>query len=34
MKNGKVVVFFGCSMRGGHKVVSREELAMFPYIIE
>lgn len=30
----KVLVFFGCSMRGGHEVVSKEELAKFPEIIE
>lgn len=27
-------VFFGCAMRGGHNVVSREDLAKFPDIIE
>lgn len=30
----KLKVFFGCSMRGGQAVVSREELAQFPEIIE
>lgn len=29
-----VKVFFGCSMRGGHDAVSKEELAKFPSIIE
>ena len=29
-----VKVYFGCSMRGGRDVVSREELARFPEIIE
>lgn len=28
------IVFFGCSMRGGYTVVSREELAKIPDIIE
>ncbi len=32
MANKKV--FFGCSMRGGHGVVSREDLAQLPAIIE
>ena len=27
-------VFFGCSMRGGHKKLSRKQLAKFPQIIE
>lgn len=30
----KKVVFFGCSMRGGHEVVSRGELAKLPDVIE
>lgn len=29
-----VKVFFGCAMRGGQEIVSREELARFPQIIE
>lgn len=27
-------VFFGCAMRGGQSVVSREDLALFPVLIE
>ncbi|MCK9393824.1 MAG: nucleoside 2-deoxyribosyltransferase [Candidatus Paceibacterota bacterium] len=30
----KPVVFFGCSMRGGHANISREKLAIIPSIIE
>ena len=29
-----VKVFFGCAMRGGNNLVSREDLAKFPEIIE
>ena len=29
-----VKIFFGCSMRGGYDLVSREELAKFPDMIE
>ncbi len=27
-------IFFGCSMRGGHNIVTREDLSKFPEIIE
>jgi len=30
----KVIVFFGCSMRGGQNVVSQKELAKLPDVIE
>ena len=33
-KTKKAVIFFGCSMRGGHSIVNCEELAEIPMIIE
>ena len=34
LKKAEIVVFFGCSMRGGHGAVSLEELAKLPDLIE